>query len=393
MIRVAIIGMGNISTAHIRAYIAFPERCQIAAFVDIDTEKARSRANQSNLEVEILESHQDLLGRTDIDLVSICTPPFSHADIAVDLLSDNKHVLVEKPMATSLEECDRMIAAAEKSGALLSVVAQNRFLDPVMHLKDMLDSGKIGRVVHAQVDSHWWRGHCYYDLWWRGLWSKEGGGCTLNHAVHHIDMLGWMMGMPKKVVALLSNASHDNAEIEDISIAALQYDQGSVAQVTSSVIHHGEEQQIIFQGEYARISAPWKVYASTSLDNGFPIRNEVLEKELHDVYNSLPPLRYSGHEGQIDNVLTALETGAKPLITGESGRMTIELITAIYKAGFQQKSVELPIAPDDPYYKTEGILDNAPRFYEKAQSLTDLGSNEDITLGSSYSREAQESKL
>ncbi|QAY66507.1 Gfo/Idh/MocA family protein [Paenibacillus protaetiae] len=385
MIRVAIVGTGNISSAHIHSYLAFPERCEIAALVDIP-EKAREKAAAFGLNAEILDSHKLLLGRDDIDLVSICTPPFLHAEIASDLLRDGKHVLVEKPMAASLEECDRMIAAAEEGGAILSVVAQNRFREPIMNLKHVLDSGKIGRVVHAQVDSYWWRGHCYYDLWWRGLWSKEGGGPTLNHAVHHIDMLGWMMGMPDKVVAMLSNAAHDNAEVEDISVAVMQYGQGSVAQVTSSVIHHGEEQQIIFQGEKARISAPWKVYASTSKENGFPQRNEKLEEELEQYYGSLPQLAHTGHQGQIHDVLSAIESGTAPMITGEDGRKTIELITAIYKAGFQEKAVDLPIQQDDPYYTVQGILDNAPHFYEKKTALKELGSGVGITLGSSYNQ-------
>ena len=83
-----------------------------------------------------------------------------------------------------------------------------------MKLKGVLDSGKIGRVLHAQVDSFWWRGHCYYDLWWRGLWQKEDGGCALNDAVHHIDMWSGMLGNPTHVQALLSNAAHSNAEVE-----------------------------------------------------------------------------------------------------------------------------------------------------------------------------------
>ncbi len=384
MIRVAVIGTGNISKLHIKSYLDFKDRCRIVAFADIYPEKCREKAEEFGLNVEIFDSHKKLLGRSDIDLVSICTPPFCHADIAVDFLNDGKHVIVEKPMAASLEECDRMLEAAERSRTVFSVIAQNRFKDPVMNLKRVLDSGKIGRVLHAQVDSFWWRGHCYYDLWWRGTWEKEGGGCTLNHAVHHIDMLAWMMGRPLSVQALLSNASHDNAEVEDISIAALQYLDGAVAQITSSVIHHGEEQQVIFQGERARISVPWKVRAMVSKSNGFPEAHTQLEKELNDFYNSLPGLKYNDHKGEIDNVMTAVETGGQPLITGLSGRLTIEIITAVYKAGFERKTVKLPIEKDDIYYTVKGIQEKAVHFYEKKSSVVNLGSGQEITVGSDY---------
>ncbi len=387
MIRVAVVGTGNISRAHIAGYLNFPLRCKIVALVDIVPEKAVEKAALFGLDCEVFDDHRKILDRMDIDLVDICTPPYVHGEIAINALNSGKNVLVEKPMAASLQECDRMIEAAAKSGKLLSSIAQNRFRTPITNLKKVLDSGLAGPVRHVQADSYWWRGHCYYDLWWRGLWSKEGGGCTLNHAVHHIDMVGWMMGLPREVTAVLANVAHDNAEVEDLSVAILRYE-GALAQVTSSVVHHGEVQQVIFQCEKARISAPWETYASVSKQNGFPVRNEAVEEELTAFYNQLPPVEPEGHTGQIGNVLTALEKGIAPAITGEDGRRTIELITAIYKSGATRATVALPIGKDDPFYTVEGMLNHMPRFYEKTSSLSGLG-DDNITVGSDYRQKAR----
>lgn len=382
MLKVAIIGAGAISPSHIQAYLKFSERCEIVAICDIYVDKAQSRIDQFQLTAaKAVSDYKELLG-LDIDLISVCTPPYTHAPITVDFLQAGKHVLVEKPMASSLQECDEMSEAARKSGKILSVVAQNRFKTPMMKLKSVLESGLMGPIVHAQVDSFWWRGHCYYDLWWRGTWEKEGGGCTLNHAVHHIDAFLWMMGRPSELQAFMSNTSHDNAEVEDLSIAMLRFPSGALAQITSSVVHHGEEQQLIFQGKQARVSAPWKLKASSSKANGFPEPNVELEQEIVKLYEELPEVAYEGHQGQIDNVLQAIETGAPLLIDGISGRSTLELILGIYKSSSTGEKVTFPISADDPFYTREGIQANATHFYEKKASVENF-QDQAITTGSS----------
>ena len=158
-------------------------------------------AHLLRLDAEIFLDHHEILNR-NIDLVDVCTPPFAHAEISINALRSGKNVVCEKPMAASLEECDAVLRARDESGKKLSIIAQNRFRLPVRNLKALLDSGMAGKVRHVTVNSLWFRGHSYYDLWWRGTWEKEGGGCTLNHAVHHIDMLGWMMGLPQRVTSV-----------------------------------------------------------------------------------------------------------------------------------------------------------------------------------------------
>ena len=381
MLRIAIIGTGGISQSHIAGYLEFPGKCTITALVDIYPEKAQEKKERYGLEnAEVFDDHRKILDREDIDLIDVCTPPYVHAEIAINGLNSGKHVLIEKPMAASVEECDKILEAAERSGKLLSVVAQNRYRTACMNLKKTLDSGLAGEIVHAQADSFWWRGHCYYDLWWRGTWEKEGGGCTLNHAVHHIDMMLWMMGRPEEVQSIMANTSHDNAEVEDLSIALLKYKNGALGQITSSVVHHGEEQQVVFQGKDARISAPWKVYASLSKSNGFPERNTELEQKLEEFYKSLPEQKYNNHTPLLLDVMNAIETGGKPLISGEDGRATVELISAIYESSVSRKPVKLPLAKDDPFYTVQGIQANAPHFYEKSASVENFG-NENITMG------------
>lgn len=385
MLKAAIIGTGNISPEHIKGYLRFPERVEIVALCDIYPEKAEKKKRDFGLtNAKVYPSHKELIADigAQLDIVDVCTPPFTHAEISIDFLNAGVNVICEKPMAASLEECDKMLEAEKRSGKTLAIIAQNRFTGPYWKLKSVLDSGKIGRVLHAAVDSYWWRGHCYYDLWWRGAWATEGGGCTLNHAVHHIDMLGWLLGTPEKVTAVLSNAAHDNAEVEDISIAAMQYPGGTLAQVTSSVIHHGEEQKVVLQGEKARISAPWKVCASLPRKNGFPYRNEELEKELDELHNSVPDLKYTGHTAELNDVMNAIETGGRPYIDGVSGRRTIEIITSIYKSGFEGRTVCLPLKKDDPWYTVEGIQKNVKHFYEKSASVENF-SDGNITVGGS----------
>ncbi|GMA64372.1 Gfo/Idh/MocA family oxidoreductase [Alicyclobacillus fastidiosus] len=381
MIKVGVIGAGAISTRHIEGYLSFPEDCKIAAIADIYLDKAQQHVSDYQLDAAAVADYKELLADPDLTLVSICTPPSTHAEIAIAFLKAGKHVLVEKPMAASLEECDAMIAAAQDSGCILSVVAQNRFRTPWMKLKSILDSKMAGEILHAQIDSYWWRGHSYYDLWWRGTWASEGGGCTLNHAVHHIDALQWMMGMPVEVSALMSNVSHDNAEVEDISIAALRFENGSVGQITSSVVHHGQEQQLVFQCQKAKLSTPWALYASSSRQNGFPERDSSTEEELQSFYDSLPEIPYQEHVGQIENVLSAIKDGVPVFIDGHDGRRTLELIVSIYKAASTGQRVTLPLCKDDPFYTKEGLMASVPHFYEKKASVERFENNTITTSG------------
>ena len=374
MATVGIIGTGNISRAHITGFLEFPDDCQIVALCDINPAKAEEKRDEYGLTAQVFSAYEDMLETMDLDCVSIATPPATHAPITIGCLNAGVNVLVEKPMAPSLEECDAMLAAEKASGKLLSVIAQNRFRDDMVILKDAIDSGLIGHITHMQVNSSWWRGLPYYDLSWRGTWASEGGGCTLNHAIHHIDLAVWMAGRPTSVTAQLANAAHDNSEVEDLSVAIFQLDRGLLT-VTSSVVDHGEEQSIIVHGERARVSQPWKVVTSVSQPNGFPAPggDPELAARLERIAACHQPLAHEGHAGQIGDMLAAIRDGRPPAITGEDGRTAVEMVTAIYESGTEHRTVPLPLSSDDPYYHAGELPRRAHHFFEKQNSVDDLG--------------------
>jgi predicted dehydrogenase len=283
-------------------------------------------------------------------------------------------------MAPSVADCDEMLAAAAASGKVLAAVAQNRFRNDLRPVKATIDSGLLGPIAHLQVDSAWWRGLPYYDLDWRGTWASEGGGPTLNHAIHHVDLLLWMLGAPERVTAAMVNAWHDNAEVEDLSIALWQWPR-TIATLTASVVHHGEKQAFVVQGRDASVAQPWSVIADASAPNGFGLAggNPELVERIEALAAALPRLEHEGHPGQILDLLDALAEGRAPAITGDDGRRTVEMVSAIYAAAIDGRPVDVPLAADDPWYTGDALLERAPRYHEKTGHAKSLSGT--ITMG------------
>ncbi len=361
---VGIIGTGVIAEAHLKAYLALPDRCQVVALCDIFPEKAQRLKEKYGLDAaEVYGDYDEMLKRPDISLVSVCTPPFTHLPASTACMRAGKHVLVEKPMALSLAECDEMIAVQKETNTYLGVVCQNRFTRENQILKALIDSKTAGRVLFGQVESFWYRGHSYYDLWWRGTLEKEGGGCTINHGVHQIDLLNWIMGPPETVTAVLANAAHDNAETEDLSAAILTYKSGAVVTLAVNLVTHGQYQRLAFQCEKAGISSPYQVRSSRSTDTGFPVDDPETVAELEKVRESIPRLERESHEAQIERVISFMEKGEIHSEDSADGRVALEVITAIYQSGFTKSTVRLPLGKDSLLYDKNGINENGKNFY------------------------------
>lgn len=375
----AIIGTGNIAPQHVAGYLAHPERVEIKVLCDIFGDKAEKFAAVHGLEdCEIVTDYHELLGRDDIDLVSLCLPPSVHAEAAIDFMNAGKDVICEKPMAASLEEADRMNETAQRTGRILAVISQNRYRNNLYKVKKILDTGMLGRILFVKVNSFWYRGTNYYTLWWRGTWDKEGGGCTLNHAVHQIDILNYLMGKPLSITSVMANLAHDNAEIEDISLSLLRYP-NALAEVNVTLCNHDERQEFEIVTEKATITVPWSVHAVKQLPNGFFEANPEMEKQLQDIYDSIPDLEMEGHPAEIGNVLKAIAGEEDLLIDGKAGKDALDVIYGIYESAVERREVTLPIPADSPFYTKEGMLGKVPVYHEKSVSVDNIDG--DITLG------------
>lgn len=377
---VAVIGAGAIARVHVQACQQLGDLCEIKAVCARSVASAQKLIDECGLDAVAIADYHEAIQMPGVDAITICLPPSLHAEVSIAALNAGKHVLCEKPMAGSLEECDAMIQAAKENNKLLGIVAQNRYKTPNQKVKTLLDQGAIGPVLSSTVNSLWWRGENYYDIWWRGTWEKETGGCLANHAVHHIDLTQWMLGMPQSVMAFISNVGHSNSECEDLAMAVMQYPD-KVVQLNASLVNHSEEQELVFHGRNASISVPWTVASSKAQPNGFPEKDSETEENLNRQYAALPDLKLEGHPAQIRNFLMAISGQETLLIDGKQGRNTIELLAAIYKSAYTHGSVTLPIEQDDVFYHKGGIASVMPHFHEKQKSVEGFAESKPITLG------------
>ncbi len=384
MIKIGIAGAGAIAGVHIDSYKRFPEHCKITAVCDTFKDKAEAMAAEKGLKARVYGDLAQLLADPGVDAVSICLPPNAHCSAAMDGLGAGKHVLVEKPMAGSLEECDRMIRAAEESGKILGIVSQNRYKTPVDKLKRIVDRSLLGKISYASFDSLWWRAPTYYDLWWRGTWAQESGGCFMSHAVHYLDLMHYLFGMPSGVRATIHNVGHDNSECEDLGFAVFDYPDKKI-HFTCSLVCNGERQSITVEGENASASVPWTVYANQSLPNGFPQEDSDGRKALEEAYSSMANLPFEGHDAQLLNFLRAIEGYEAIALDGRAGKKTIELIMGIYKSSVTGGLVSFPLKPEDPFYRKESMVKLMPKFHEKKKSVDNFSAST-ITLGRDLGR-------
>ncbi|KGR76196.1 Gfo/Idh/MocA family protein [Ureibacillus manganicus] len=344
-LRYAIIGCGRISPNHIAA--SQENHLNIVALCDLDESKMDSLISTFQLSnhVKKYTDYKKMLQKEQPDLVAICTESGKHGKIALDCIEAGCHLIIEKPIALSLEDADRIIEKAKTKQVKVCACHQNRFNKSVQKLREAVLGGRFGRLLYGTAHIRWNRGKEYYtQAPWRGTWEQDGGA-LMNQCIHNIDLLRWMMGEEiEDVIGMTDNLTHEYIEAEDLGLAFVKFANGSygVIEGTTTIYPQNLEETLYIFGEKgtAKIGGKsvnlieeWKF--GDSLDDTINVKEMFSEHPLN-VYGF-------GHKPLYADVIDAIQNDRDPYVTAEDGRKALELVLAIYKSSKEQKRVQLPI--------------------------------------------------
>ncbi len=316
-LRFGVIGVGVIGRQHVQRLLSYPGDAALVAIADMSADAARAVAGEYG--TTAAESVDDLLARDDIDAVVIAIPSGLHADMAVAALDAGKHVLLEKPIDVTVDAADRIIAAEERSGKVLTVVSQRRFAPENSFLHSAIRSGDFGRITSANIEIALWRSQEYYDSGsWRGTWKLDGGGALMNQGVHMVDLILWLLGDVEEVHAYGGLLAHERIEVEDTIAITARFASGAVLTFLASTASYGDFP--------IRVAVMGDAGAAVTLDERFSHFRLESGTDLPD----FEPVDV-GLAG-LDDFVNAVRGGRSPLITSREARAAVAFIEAAYES-------------------------------------------------------------
>lgn len=344
MLKFGLVGCGRIAKRHSELLGHNQiDNASLVAVCDIDEEKAKKIGKQFN--VPYYTDMDEMMQKESIDVVSVLTESGYHAKHVINLAKYGKHIVVEKPMALTLDDADAMIRACDENSCKLFVVKQNRFNVPVVKLREAMDEKRFGKLVLGTIRVRWSRDQNYYDqAWWRGRWDMDGGVLT-NQASHHVDLLEYMMGDVESVFAK-STTALVNIEAEDTAIVTLKFRNGAlgIIEATTAVRPKDLEGSISILGETGTVEIGGFA-VNKMLHWNFTHKKEG-DDEVMEKYSVNPPNVYGfGHQAYYEHVVDSILNNKKHLVDGLVGRKSLELISAIYESIETGKEVFLRFKP------------------------------------------------
>ena len=344
-LKYAIIGCGRISPNHLAA--ALENGLDVVALCDVEPEKMDAIITRFALPERIRKytNYQEMLENESLDLIAICTESGKHGKIALDCIVVGVHLIIEKPIALSLAEADAIIEKAKEKDVKVCACHQNRFNKSVQKIREAVEAGWFGKLLHGTTHVRWNRGDSYYEQApWRGTWEQDGGA-LMNQCIHSIDILRWMMGEGVvEVVGMTDKLTHDCMEAEDLGLALIRFANGSygVVEGTVNIYPNNLEETLHIFGEKGTAKAGGK---SVNRIEEWRFADETANVEaIRAKHSEEPPSVYGyGHNPLYADMVEAIAQDRAPYVTGEDGRRALELVLAIYKSAVEGKAVKLPL--------------------------------------------------
>ncbi len=346
MINVAILGAG-IGAQHLSALERLDRTFRVTAVVDQNTDRIEQIRQNANFRA--LTNIQDALDDPAIDVIDICLPPHLHVPTTLAALAAGKHVVCEKPLATSMQDVDRIKEAARSTGKQVFPVFQYRWGPSLAQLRHLQRAGLTGAVQTAALETHWSRGADYYAVPWRGTWSGERGGAVLGHAIHNHDLLTHIAGDIAWVSAMATTRVNP---IETEDCAAICFGMACGALCTSNITLGAatDETRLRFVFEKVTATSGTEPYAPGQSPWTFVARDPVDQAAIDEAL-AAAAAEPIGFEGFFAEVGKALRSEANSAVTLQDGAASIGLVTAIYHAARTGQRVALPIRPEHPLYE------------------------------------------
>ncbi len=345
LLNFALVGCGRIARKHAEILAGgHVAGARLAAVCDVIDERAREYGEKYGIPW-YTDLHDMMTGEPELDVVNVLTPSGSHAQNTIDLAKYGKHIVVEKPMALTIDDADAMITACDLNGVRLFVVKQNRYNKAVQKLREALDAGRFGKLVMGTVRVRWCRPQSYYDQdSWRGTWAEDGGVFS-NQASHHVDLLEWMLGEPETVFAKSSTALVD-IETEDTGVAIVKFRSGAlgVVEATNATRPKDLEGSLSLLGEKGTVVIGG--FAVNQIETWNFLQPEPGDELVFDAHKEQPANVYGfGHVPYLEHVVDCIVNNRKALVAGLEGRKSLELISAIYESIETGKEVSLRFQP------------------------------------------------
>ena len=330
-LKFAVVGCGRISERHLQALASEHINAELIAVADINEERARNKSEKYHVPY-YRDCHEMMKRHPEVDIIDILTPTGYHAENVIDIARYGKHIVVEKPMALKVSDCEEMIKACNTHGCRLFIVQQNRFNKAVQAARSALERGQFGKLVLGTVRVRWMRYQSYYEQdAWRGTWALDGGVMS-QQASHHLDLLQWFMG-PVETMQCQITTRLMKIEVEDTAVAIFKFKSGALGAFEATVATRpedleaslsilGENGSLVVEGNAVNKIKYWR-FADDDTEE--PLVQERHSEEVPDIYGH-------GHLPYLGHVIEAIIENKPALVEAAEGKKNVEILTALYES-------------------------------------------------------------